>query len=341
MPHPKPPAPTSQTDSPPERHDAAYVYPRPTDTFVRPKDIGFFKSYFVFATKPDIICLVIAVVLTIVEAFLVLLLPTLLFLRPSLSIARMPLPWYWFRNPGDIFQYFSDKGYYRLLVILAGVLVCLSGTRKWLLDTTRERMEERLKRNYLADVLACDQAWFDANNPLTVSASMATDARKVRAICVCEFVSSVTFRPTLLATLSWPSSWVDSLCSSDCLSHSTFYSQDAYPHTHQVSKVLSKFHSVFLGGAKLVFMLLFVALLHWRLVFVALGTLGVIMTAMWVSVRTRTRAEDRKDSVYREANAVAEELLESARTVQACNGQDSEHLRYEAFLEMPEREDRR
>lgn len=60
-----------------------------------------------------------------------------------------------------------------------------------------------------------------------------------------------------------------------------------------------------------------------------------------LQVNTRATAEKRKDSEYREANAVAEELLESVRTVQACNGQDLQHARYAKFLHQPEQEERR
>lgn len=118
--------------------------PPPRQEFVSPQHISFFSSYFTFATRADVTALVLAAILTVFEAALAMVLPIVLFLQPSMSIARSPFPWYFWRDASDIFRMFKENGYYNMLLGFAVCMLCLAGARKYFVDVVRERMEAKV-----------------------------------------------------------------------------------------------------------------------------------------------------------------------------------------------------
>ena len=166
----------------PDQRSSVHRPPRPRQVFVQPEEIGFFKSYFAFAENKDIIAVSFAILITICEAFLVLLLPILLFVQPMGSISRSPLPWFYFRDTGALLRFFSENSYYTMLGVYFATIFVLGSLRKWLLDSVRERMESTLKRKYFQAVLRSELAWFDIMNPLTVAGSVATDAKRISEV---------------------------------------------------------------------------------------------------------------------------------------------------------------
>lgn len=220
-------------------------------TFVKPEEVRFLQFYSFF-TRSDVCWVIFGICISLLEAFATVLLPVLVFVAPRIALLKSPFPWLDHRSPREIFSQW--RSYWSIFGLLASAMIVSSFFRMLILTCIREKIVLATKRAYYKAVLSTDMAWFDRENPLSVSASL----------------------------------WQDVI---------------------RVSEVHNKAPMLVIGVMKVVFLFVVLMLLQWRVALVGFVAISLMVLSISVMVQGRMSAEGSKDTAYREADGVAEELF--------------------------------